>query len=115
MKRKSLFVVVLLFMLSMVSMPDVMAKANKQRVVFYVHLHCQGCIDKIYKTIAYEKGVKDLQCDLEKGTVVVTYDANKTDVPTLQKAFAAIGKPATTTPQTEGKNAEQEQHSHHAN
>lgn len=72
------------------------AKVNKQQVMFYVDLHCQGCIDKIYKTIAYEKGVKDLDCNLDKKTVIVTYDANKTDVQTLQKAFAAIGKPATT-------------------
>ena len=70
------------------------AKANKQTVVFYVNIHCQGCIDKIYKTIAFEKGVKDLKCDLNKKMVEVTYDANKTDVPTLQKAFKAIGKPA---------------------
>lgn len=76
------------------------AKANKQQVTLYVDIHCQGCIDKIMSNIAYEKGVKDIQCDLNKKTVVVTYDANKTDVPTLQKAFAKIGKPATTAPIT---------------
>ena len=74
------------------------AKADKKQVTLYVDIHCQGCIDKIMNNIAYEKGVKDIQCDLPKKTVVVTYDANKTDVPTLQKAFAKIGKPATTTP-----------------
>ena len=72
-------------------------KVDKQVVVFYVDLHCQGCCDKVMKNIAFEKGVKDLVCDLETKTVTVTYDANKTDVPTLQKAFAKIGKPATTT------------------
>lgn len=74
------------------------AKADKQQVTLYVDIHCQGCIDKIMSNIAYEKGVKDIQCDLNKKIVVVTYDANKTDVPTLQKAFAKIGKPATTAP-----------------
>lgn len=74
------------------------AKANKQTVTFYTDIHCQGCIDKIMGNIAYEKGVKDIECDLETKTVVVTYDANKTDVPTLQKAFNKIGKPATTAP-----------------
>ncbi len=74
------------------------AKANKQVVTLYVDIHCQGCINKIMSNIAYEKGVKDIQCDLQKKTVTVTYDANKTDVPTLQKAFAKIGKPATTAP-----------------
>ena len=74
------------------------AKPNKQTVVFYVDLHCQGCCDKIMKNIAFEKGVKDIVCDLKTKTVTVTYDASKTDVPTLQKAFARIGKPATTEP-----------------
>ena len=71
------------------------AKANKQVVVLSCDLHCQGCCDKIMKNIAFEKGVKDLVCDLQAKTVTVTYDANKTDVPTLLKAFDKIGKPAT--------------------
>lgn len=92
------------------------AKPNKQQVVLYVHLHCQDCCDKILKNIPFDKelknGVKDLVFDLEAQTVTVTYDANKTDVPTLQKAFAKIGKPATTTA-PEHKPAEHEQHEHH--
>lgn len=74
------------------------AKADKKVVVFYVDLHCQACCDKIMKNIAFEKGVKDIVCDLQSKTVTVTYDAAKTDIPALQKAFARIGKPATTTP-----------------
>ncbi len=70
------------------------AKQDKQVVVLSCDLHCQGCCDKIMRNIAYEKGVKDIVCDLKKKTVTVTYDANKTDVPTLLKAFEKIGKPA---------------------
>jgi len=47
------------------------------------------------KNIAFEKGVKDLVCDLDSKTVTVTYDANKTDVPKLLTAFEKIHKPAT--------------------
>ena len=71
------------------------AKANKQVVVLSVDLHCQACCDKIMKNIAFEKGVKDIVCDLKTKTVTVTYDANKTDVPTLLEAFKKINKPAT--------------------
>ena len=70
------------------------AKADKQVVTLSCDLHCQGCCDKIMKNIAFEKGVKDIVCDLKTKTVTVTYDANKTDVPTLLKAFDKIGKPA---------------------
>ena len=71
------------------------AKPDKQIVVLSVDIHCQGCIDKIMKNIAFEKGVKDIVCDLKTKTVTVTYDASKTDVPTLLKAFEKIKKPAT--------------------
>ncbi len=94
----------------------VQAKSNKQKVVLYVYLHCQDCCDKILKNIPFDKelknGVKDLEFDIAAQTVTVTYDANKTDVPALQKAFAKIGKPATTT-KPEHSNHEHEHHHEH--
>ena len=68
---------------------------NRQTVVLSCDIHCQGCCDKIMKNIAFEKGVKDIACDLDTKTVTVTYDANKTDVPALLEAFRKINKPAT--------------------
>ena len=79
----------------MMPIVGLMAKTNKEVVVLSCDLHCQGCCDKIMKNIAFEKGVKDIVCDLKTKTVTVTYDADKTDVPTLLKAFEKIGKPAT--------------------
>jgi copper chaperone CopZ len=95
------FVIFLLAIMPMAfSLSTIQAKPNKQKVVLYVDLHCQDCCDKIMKNIPFDKtlkkGVKDLVFDLEAKTVTVTYDANKTDVATIQKAFAKIGKPATT-------------------
>lgn len=87
--RKYIYLVLLAFLPLVV-----FAKANKQVVVLSCDMHCQGCCDKIMKNIAFEKGVKDLVCDLDTKTVTVTYDANKTDVPTLLKAFEKIKKPA---------------------
>ena len=92
------------------------AKADKQTVVFYVYLHCDACVDKVMKNIAFEKGVKDIVCSIEDQTVTVTYDAAKTDIPTLQKAFEKIGKPATTTPPDPAqKNAHDHDHDHEHN
>ena len=83
-----------LLILLMALMPMMAFAVNKQKVVLLCDLHCQGCCDKIMKNIAFEKGVKDLACDLKSKTVTVTYDADKTDIPTLLKAFEKIGKPA---------------------
>ena len=69
------------------------AKANRQSVLLSVDIHCRGCCDKIMKNIAFERGVKDLVCDLDTKTVTVTFDPNKTDVPTLLKAFEKSANP----------------------
>ena len=79
-------------------------KTNLQKVVFSCDLHCQGCCDNVMKNIAWEKGVKDLRCDLPTKTVTVTYDPKKTDLETLLKAFEKIGKPAKVT--DEGANGQ---------
>ncbi len=114
MKRITLFLMAILPMAFILSTAE--AKPNKQKVVLYVHLHCQDCCDKILKNIPFDKdlnnGVKDLVFDIDAQTVTVTYDANKTDVPALQKAFAKIGKPATTTA-PEHKHDEHEHHVEH--
>ena len=94
------FLVVLLALMPLVGFA---AKADKQVVVLSVDLHCQGCCDKIMKNIAFEKGVKDIVCDLKTKTVTVTFDASKTDVPTLLKAFEKIKKPATVKEQPQAK------------
>ena len=98
MKRLVIFLLAIMPMAFCLSTAE--AKPNKQTVVLHVNLHCQDCCNKILKNIPFDKdlknGVKDLVFDLEAKTVTVTYDANKTDVPAIQKAFAKIGKPATT-------------------
>lgn len=89
MKRFLIFILALMPIVGVIA-----AKQDKQVVVLSCDLHCQGCCDKIMKHIAFEKGVKDIVCDLKTKTVTVTYDANKTDIPTLLKAVEKIGKPA---------------------
>lgn len=114
MKRLVIFLLAIMPMAFCLSTAQ--AKPNKQKVVLYVDLHCQDCCNKILKNIPFDKdlksGVKDLVFDLEAKTVTVTYDANKTDVPAIQKAFAKIGKPATT--ETPKCHHHCEGHHHHA-
>ena len=59
----------LIFLLALMPRVGVMAKQDKQVVVLTCDLHCQGCCDKIMKNIAFEKGVKDIVCDLKGKTV----------------------------------------------
>lgn len=90
------------------------AKPSKESVKFYVYLHCEDCVNKIMKNVAYEKGVKDIVCSIDSQTVVVTYDTNKTDIATLQDAFKKINKPASLTrPENLVAPHDHDHHDHH--
>ena len=101
MKRFSVILFTLLLSMGM------WAKSERRTVIFDVEIHCQNCINKIEKNIAFEPGVKDLVCNLDDKTVTVVFDPAKTSVEQLQAAFAKINKPATLhsdTPSANGQN-----------
>ena len=54
-------------------------------------MHCQNCEKKIKENIRFEAGVKNIETNLEKQQVVITYDPSKTDSKKLTQAFAKIG------------------------
>lgn len=54
-------------------------------------MHCSGCETKIKKNIRFEKGVKDIQTSVPNQTVTIKYDADKTSVEKLIKAFEKLG------------------------
>lgn len=85
MKKQILILMMSLFALS------VMAEKTMKVVTFNVPLDCSKCVAKVEKNIAFEKGVKDLSCDLAAKTVTVTYIAEKTNVENLKKGFEKIG------------------------
>lgn len=66
-------------------------KADKKEVTFDVSMTCDNCKKKIEKNIAFEKGVSDMKVDLPGKTVMVVYQANKTDQEKLQKALEKLG------------------------
>lgn len=71
--------------------------APKQKVekkiveaVFHTDLDCDHCAKKIYNTIAYEKGIKDLVCDVKTKKVTIKFDTSKNSVEGLIHAFDGI-------------------------
>ena len=85
MKKNVLLVLMCMFAISSY------ARKENESVTFNVKLDCENCINKIESNLAFEKGVKDLACSLEKQSVTVTYAADKTNVEDLKKGFAKIG------------------------
>lgn len=73
-----------------------MAKEIKT-VVFKTspEMHCANCEEKIKSNLRFEKGVKDIQTNLEDKIVTIRYDAGKTTVEQLIAGFKKIDYVAT--------------------
>ena len=93
MKTKKMILLVAMTILAV----SVSAQVNKQakpkkteEVTFTVSMTCEGCKEKIEKNISWEKGVKDLEINLEKKTVKINYDPKKTSEEKLKKAIEKL-------------------------
>jgi copper chaperone CopZ len=88
-----------------------MAKDIKTLVVTtQPQMHCASCENKIKGNLRFEKGVKQIECDIPKQRVTVTYDADKTTPETIIKGFEKFGYKATKV-QSEPKNEEKKERS----
>ena len=92
---KIILVGLFLFGANAISAQDVKKTAKKanteEQVVFVVSIDCHNCEQKIKKNIAYEKGVKDLNTNLEKQLVTIKYQTDKTDKAKLKKSIEKLG------------------------
>ena len=58
-------------------------------------MHCASCENKIKGNLRFEKGVKQIECDIEGQRVTITYDADKTNSDAIIKSFDKFGYKAT--------------------
>ena len=73
-----------------------MAKDIKTLVVTTLpQMHCASCENKIKGNLRFEKGIKQIECDIPKQIVTITYDAEKTNTETIIKSFGKFGYKAT--------------------
>lgn len=83
MKQTLLFLVVMLMTLT------TFAKDIKTLVVTTTpQMHCESCENKIKNNLRFEKGVKSIETNIDKQTVTIEYDAEKTTEEALIGAFA---------------------------
>lgn len=79
----------------LLSVPFMLTAQNKntgnETVKFITSIDCENCVNKVMKNIPYEKGVKDVKCDLETKEVVITYQKNRNNPDQLKKAIEKLG------------------------
>ena len=58
-------------------------------------MHCASCENKIKGNLRFEKGVKQIECDIPQQRVTITYDAEKTTPQAIIQSFSKFGYQAT--------------------
>ena len=92
MKRNQIITLTILVLFSTLSVnAQVKDKKELQTVRFETSIDCQNCVNTILKNIPFEKGVKDVQCDLTTKEVTVQYQKDKTNAETLKRSLEKLG------------------------
>jgi copper chaperone CopZ len=105
MKFNVLITAVILFVSSALTLSA--QEKNKKELTsvrFETSIDCEGCVSTIMKNIPFEKGVRDVKCDLTTKEVTVQYQKDKTSAETLRRSIEKLGYTAKEV--TEKKNAE---------
>ena len=66
-------------------------QANIQEVTFVTTIDCKNCVKKVEANLPYEKGIKDMNVNLDDKTIWIKYDADKTDKEKLAAAIVKLG------------------------
>lgn len=53
-------------------------------------MHCESCENKIKSNLRFEKGIKRIETDIDRQTVTITYDADKTTPEAIVAGFRKI-------------------------
>lgn len=92
MKTNLLFTTILLLLFSSLAL-SAQEKKNKElsTVRFATSIDCQNCVNTIMKNVPFEKGVKDVKCDLATKEVTVQYQKDKTTPESLKRSIEKLG------------------------
>lgn len=60
-------------------------------VKFVTSIECDDCVNTIMKNIPFEKGVKDVKCDLVTKEVTIKYQKGKTKPELLKRSLEKLG------------------------
>ncbi|MBR5351674.1 MAG: heavy-metal-associated domain-containing protein [Prevotella sp.] len=84
-------------LLTMLLMAAVTFAKDIKTVVFTTQpqMHCESCENKIKGNLRFEKGIKNIETNVDEQAVTIQYDADKTNEEAIMKAFGKIGYQAT--------------------
>lgn len=88
---KRIISVIVMALVVMVSASAAKPKVQFHEVLFQTNLHCKNCANKIVENVSFAKGVKDMKTDVDKKTVTIVYNPQKTSAVKLADAIRKLG------------------------
>ncbi len=81
--------------LLIIMMPASVTAQEKGRetatVKYDTSIDCQNCVNTIMKNLPFEKGVRDVTCNLQTKVVTIKYNPDKTKPELLKRALEKLG------------------------
>jgi len=87
--QKKLIVIILTVIPVLTSAQD--KAKNVQTIKFSTSIDCITCVNKIMTNLPHEKGVKDVNCDLETKEVTVVFKKSKNSPDEIQTSIEKLG------------------------
>ena len=82
-------------MILFIAVPVIVIAQEKNKkietVKFITSIDCEDCVNKIMTNLPFEKGIKDVKCDLETKEVAVTFQKDKNNIEKIQRAIEKLG------------------------
>jgi len=92
MKNKLIKIIIFIGLLSIISYDSYGQDESKiKKIDIKVSLQCEMCKERILNDLSFEKGVKDIEVNIEEKSVVVTYNLDKTTPEKIRTAISKIG------------------------
>ena len=92
MKRNTIITATLLLLFSALTLSAQDKKGKELSTVrFETSIDCENCVNTIMKNIPYEKGVKDVKCDIPTKEVTIQYQNDKIKPETLKRSLEKLG------------------------
>lgn len=95
MKKKHVLIVILIALMAGpvgFAQDEIQENEKSVKVVkFQTSAQCDQCKERLEKNMAFEKGVKFVELDLETKKITIKYRTDKTDEEKLKKAISKIG------------------------
>ena len=98
MKNRFVLIIIFIELLTIISYSYGQNEDKMKKLEVKTSLQCEMCKERIMNELSFEKGIKDIEVNIEEKTVTVTYNTEKITPEKIRMAISKIGYDADDVP-----------------